>query len=134
MRQLRSARRTRLALVLAVLATPAMMSAQTAPLTIPGGALRVSLGAGMDTWNDVLPGPGQPVAIDAAQATRLTGSLGLAIGLTSRFTLFGSLPFERMRVQATASEAGVDIPGDRAAGPGDAAAGIAWRIAGAAPD
>lgn len=113
---------------------PANGRAQTAPLTVPGGALRIGLGAGLDSWNDVLPGPGQAVQLEAAQATRLSGSLGLAIGLSSRFTLFGSFPFERVRVQAEPADPGVDIPGDRAMGPGDAVAGLAWRVAGAPAD
>lgn len=112
-------------------ASPTPAAAQAAPLTVPAGSVRIELGAGMLSWDDVLPGPGQPVAIDAAQTTRLGGSLGLAIGLSGRFTLFGSMPFERYRIQAEASDPGIDIPGDRVAGPGDATAGLAWRVLGA---
>lgn len=135
----RSRRRPALIFVLGLAAAraaaaPAPAAAQAAPLTVPGGALRLGLGAGMDSWNDVLPGPGAPVAIDAAQATRLTAELGLAIGLTGRITLTASAPFERYRVQADASDPGVEIPGDRAAGVGDVAVGLAWRVAGTPVD
>ena len=104
---------------------------QAAPLTVPGGALRIELGAGLSSWDDVLPGPGEPVALEAAQTSRLSGSLGIALGLTSRFTLFGSMPFERVRVQAEATDPTVDIPGDRVGGIGDATAGLAWNVIGA---
>ena len=112
----------------------AELAAQAPPLTIPSGALRVELGAGVASWNDVLPGPGEPVAIDAAQTTRLGAALGLAVGLSSRFTIFGAMPFERYRIQAEAADPGIDIPADRVAGPGDAIAGIAWRVLGASAD
>jgi hypothetical protein len=117
-------------LLLAIAAPLASAQAQAAPLTVPGGALRVTLGTGMASWDDVLPGPGEPVELDAAQTTRLDASLGLALGISGRLTLFGSMPFERYRVQAEAADGAVDIPGDRRAGPGDATAGIAWRVAG----
>ena len=133
MRQVRKtlARRT-LCLVLGLAAPLASAEGQAAPLTVPGGALRVSLGAGMASWDDVLPGPGEAVALEAAQTTRLDASLGIAVGVSERLTLFGSMPFERYRVQAEATDPDVDIPGDRRAGPGDATAGIALRIAGTA--
>src|SRR5690606_4819560 len=88
------------------------------------------LGAGVDSWNDVLPGPGQPIAIDAAQTTRLSGALGLAIGLSSRFTLFGTIPFERLKVQAEPTDPALEIPPDRAGGLGDVGAGLAVRLLG----
>lgn len=119
---------------LALALAPRTAAAQAAPLTVPGGALRVSLGAAMDSWNDALPGSGEPVAIEAAQATRLAGALGLALGLTDRITLTASVPFERHRVQAEAADPAVDIPGDRAAGLGDVAGGIALRLAGSTVD
>lgn len=133
MRRMRKTLTDRAVCLLLGLAVPLVSGhAQAAPLTVPGGALRVSVGAGMASWDDVLPGPGEPVALEAAQTTRLDASLGLALGISERLTLFGSMPFERYRVQAEATDPSVDIPGDRRAGPGDATAGIALRIAGTA--
>ena len=106
--------------------------AQTAPLTVPPGSIRIDLGAGVDSWNDLLPGSGQQIAIVAAQTTRLSGALGLAIGLSSRFTLFGTIPFERLKVQAEPVDPAIDVRPDRAGGLGDVGAGVALRLLGPA--